>query len=328
MKEVSRLGLTFDDVVLVPQYSEIVSRDDVSTRVEIAENITLEVPIIAANMDSITEVAMAIAMDRVGGLGIIHRFMNPEQIKTSVRQLVEADVKYPAISIGLNTDIEFVKHLVKQGARIICLDVAHGDHRRVEEYIKLLSPELKNKAAIIAGNVATSSGACNLRVAGANIIKVGIGGGSFCTTRVQTGCGVPQFTAICDTAGWNTIADGGIRTSGDIMKALGAGARAVMIGNLFAGTDEAASPTLYRGSASRTAQEQWKGQNPVYIEGESDRPVTSKGPVAGVVEKLMAGVRSGMSYIGAKDMEEVPKCAEFMQVTSAGYQEGLPHGAK
>jgi len=324
-----RTGLTFDDVTIIPKYSEISSRDNVSTKTELCEGIELDVPIISANMDSISGVEMCIAMDRIGGLGILHRFMDPEMIEDSVRRMVKADVKYPAVSVGLNTSIEFVKHLVKLGAKIVCLDVAHGHHARVVRYLKQLTPELYGKASIIAGNVATTKGARCLISEGIQVVKVGIGSGSHCTTRVNTGCGVPQVTAVLDIAmEFNCIADGGIRNSGDITKALACGAKAVMIGNLFAGTDEAAMPDTYRGMASRVAQEQWKKDSPIYIEGENSYTVERIGPAKNVVDNLIAGVRSGMSYVGASNLEELRENAEFMQVTHAGYIEGTPHGKR
>jgi len=333
-------GLTFDDVLLVPQYSEIQSRDEVITTTRIG-HLTIAVPIISANMDTVTDVIMSDAMAEAGALGILHRgvptakAMKPLTDYCIVHQMSLEKTRIPSIGLG-DEWFNRAGTLRSLGAQSICVDVAHGHHLEVFKMVRRLK-EL-GFANIIAGNVATYRGFNQLFRAGANVIKVGIGPGSMCTTRIQTGHGMPQLSAIleCSMAAQNIrsdgqnvylIADGGIRNSGDIVKALAAGADAVMLGQLLAGCKETPNLTkskngrIYRGCASFAAQQ----ENPMYIEGE-ETWIQDRGPVAKVLDKLMAGVRSGMSYSGARTIAELQEIAEFMEVSSNAVTENGAHG--
>ena len=337
-------GITFDDVLLVPGYNGIRSRQSVSTDVSLgsAENpIALRIPIISANMDTITGPDMALAMARLGGLGILHRFMSIEQAVTDYRRVRE--VGQVAVSIGVSGDaMERAEALVSAGAEILCVDVAHGHSKMVNQTIRELRDKYGENLCIIAGNVATYAGADYLAAAGADVIKVGIGPGSVCTTRIKTGYGVPQLSAIldCRKVDRPIIADGGIRVPGDAVKALAAGAACIMLGGMLAGTDETPGARVertgeggkksyvkvFRGMASREAQEDfmgamadWKTAEGISIE------VPARGPVTSVISDVMGGIRSGMTYCGAKDLKELQRKAQFMEVSGASISEGLPH---
>lgn len=328
--------LSFDDALLVPGFSEIKSRKfvDVST---VLAGLSLEIPIISANMDTVTDVGMALAMKRLGGLGIMHRYASTSTILSWIDQF---DDKREAIpSIGFD-DFEKALCYADAGITTVCIDVAHGHHQRMTKLI----PRLKDVGLnVIAGNVATFSGAMFLAALGADVIKVGIGPGSVCTTRVVTGHGVPQLTAIMDAAAVKNeypnvgiIADGGIRSSGDGVKALAAGADALMLGGLLAGTDETPGNIrfidnkklkVYRGMASRRAQQDFRGYVSGTPEGE-ETFVDARGPVKDILVEFVAGLKSGLSYTGASNLQQLKEMAQWIQVTSAGYKEGLPHGLK
>jgi len=330
-------GLTFDDVLLVPQYSDIQSRNEVITVTRLG-NLIIDVPIVSANMDSVTGLEMSDAMAAAGALGILHRGVPSDEVMKIIPDRHSAGVlevtRIPSIGLGEKW-LNRAQVLRKHGVQSICVDVAHGHHQAVFKMVSRLK-ELGFEN-IIAGNVATYWGFKQLFGAGVNIIKVGIGPGSMCTTRVQTGHGMPQLSAIleCATAvkilrseGKNVylIADGGIRNSGDIVKALAAGADAVMLGQLLAGCKETPNLTgskdgrVYRGCASFSAQE-----NPMYVEG-METWVQDQGPVAKVLNKLMAGVRSGMSYSGARTIAELQEMAEFIEASPSTVIENGAHG--
>ncbi len=320
----------FDDVLLVPQYSEIESRKDIDISTEIA-GINLNIPIISANMDSVTEDIMAQAMYECGGLGILHRYSNFEKIFKQIEYL-NANKVFPIPSIGVNDlDKKFIEELCKRSKieelsiiSTVCIDIAHGNCKRTEEMIRLLKDLLFK---VIAGNVATLDGAIDLVEAGADVIKVGIGPGSLCTTRIVTGSGVPQLSAIMDVChikkqnpNVKIIADGGIKNSGDIVKALAAGADAVMIGRLFAGCKETPGEVVrgkkvYRGMASYSAQMDYNGEVHGTPEGEAIF-VDAKGSVKDIVKQLSDGIRSGLSYSGASNIKELQKKAYFIKVSS------------
>lgn len=333
-----REGLTFDDVLLEPKLTTIAHRDEVSVSTSITGGLyPLKMPIISANMDSITGYEMALAMYKLGGLGIIHRFYKTiaDQVNV-VKCLKLSGVSTIAVSTGINnSQLDYAK-LADAGANLFCLDVAHAHSTHVANHIKHNINELHGDFdfQVMAGNIATAEAVRMLLDCHINIFKVGIGPGSLCTTRIQTGCGVPQLTALDDVVNelekyrgiYGVIADGGIRTSGDIVKALAIGANAVMIGRLFAGTDEAEMPNTYRGMASRQAQKEWKTTDPKYIEGESIEVPVKQGPVKNVVEKLIAGLRSGMSYTGSRNLGELKNNASFIRITNAGLIESHPHG--
>ncbi len=347
-----RVGLTFDDVLLVPQRSEIRSRKDVSVTSRLTKNIELDIPIVAANMDTVCETDMAVAIARLGGIGIIHRFMPPELQADMVGKVKAEDLRVGA-AIGTDRDaIDRSADLAESGVDVLVLDIAHGHAEHAIDLLTELKSRLPN-VDVIAGNVATRAGAEDLVAAGADGIKVGVGPGGVCTTRLVAGVGVPQLTAIADCAGTPlldadgnlvpVIADGGIRGSGDMAKALGAGASTVMIGSLFAGTKESPgeveqSPTglvkRVRGMASfealeARAQRQGELVDREYFEQRAPEGVEGtvpyRGSVTKVVARMLAGLRSGMSYSNATTMAEFWANAEFIQVTANGVRENQPH---
>jgi IMP dehydrogenase len=479
-----KVGLTFDDVLLVPKFSAISSRREVVTASRFSRRIKLNIPIVSANMDTVTESSMAIAMARLGGLGVIHRFMTVEEevrevakVKRSEGVVIEDPVtlgpersvkdasdvmaerqvggivivdggkkvlglvtrrdidfeddllrkisavmtprkdlvtaprgvglddakqilhrnkveKLPLIDrkgrlCGLITSKDIMKikqfpmatkdgkgrlrvaaavgvkgdrilrarKLLDAGADALVVDIAHGHSEHAIETVKRIKNELGD-VEVVAGNVATSRGTLDLIRAGADSVKVGVGAGSVCVTRVVTGFGVPQLTAIIDSAkaakaeGIPIIGDGGIRNPGDVTKAIAGGASTVMIGSLLAGTEESPGPTilregirykLTRGMASLAAsvdrrvreggrhaeteelvEEAIEEGVPEGVEGL----IPYKGGVEEVVGELLGGLRSGMSYSGASSIAELQKSAEFMRITSAGYKESLPHDIK
>lgn len=307
--------LTFDDVLLVPQYSEIDSRSEIDTSTKIG-GLKLRVPIISANMDTITGVEMAEAMGQSGGAGILHRYQKADQVVSSLRLLKE--VGEPGIpSVGVQVDDKAKARTYRDFTRHICVDVAHGDTKATMEMVDFLRNTL-GYDTVIAGNVVTLEAAKRLEKAGANVIKVGVGPGSVCTTRSVTGHGYPQFSAIMEIAGagcYDVIADGGLKNSGDIVKALGAGAAAVMTGSLFAGCPETLGGTEYRGMASPEAQIEFRGRiSNRMAEGVAVK-VPVKSPVAVVMAELAGGVRSGFSYSGARNLQEFQECATFVKVS-------------
>ncbi|MEW6732234.1 MAG: guanosine monophosphate reductase [Acidobacteriota bacterium] len=334
-------GLTFDDVLLIPNYNGIRSRQDVTTE-SVLGNKTFEIPVISSNMDTITGIAMANCMASLGGLGILHRFMTIEQ---NIQELRKANDKTRlGVSIGVGEPgLERAEALIAEGAEIVCVDVAHGHAKLVNQTIRKLRQRYKDNIVIIAGNVATYAGADYLAAAGADVIKVGIGGGSVCTTRIKTGFGVPQLSAImmCRQVDRVLIADGGIRTPGDAVKALAAGASFVMLGGMLAGTLETPGEAKvrhtadgrevpvksFRGMASREAQEdfmgsmaEWKTAEGIAIE------VPLRGSAVDVIRDVVGGIRSGMTYAGAATLKDLQRKAQFMLISSAGVHESMAHG--
>lgn len=467
-------GLTFDDVLLVPKRSPIVSRSQTNLRTKLSRNITLNIPIISANMDTVTESGMAIALAREGGIGIIHRFMTIEdqvdeilKVKRSesvmieqpytvkpdltvaeakkamaefsvsgllveegdkllgiitrrditfeknnklkVSELMTKDVvtakagitidqakeilhnkrieKLPVIDdkkhiVGLITSKDILKMdqyphaskdrkgrllvgaavgvkgdylerteaLLEAGADIIVVDIAHGHSENAINTVHMIKKAFPS-CELIAGNVATGEGSRDLIKAGVDAIKVGVGSGSICITRVVTGSGVPQLTAVIDSVkvardyGVPIVSDGGIRNSGDITKALAAGASSVMIGSLFGGTDESPGKTLvkngkkykmYRGMASFYASlgRKYREAGPQVVDSDDlndyvpegvEAMVPYKGSVVEIIRQMAGGLRSGLSYCGAKTIPEMQNNAEFIKITSAGYIESQSH---
>lgn len=467
------LGLTFDDVLLVPRRSPVESRAEVDTRTKLARGIELAVPIVSANMDAVTESEMAIAMAREGGLGIIHRFLPVDQQVAEVRRVkraesivieqpytirpdqtlreavafleehgsagllvvqdgrlvgivtardllfeedldrpvrevmtprerlvtappgismeeakrilhahrveklplvdgdgrlvglvtsrdIRARSQYPhatkdergrlrvGAAVGVRGDyLERAAALVEEGVDVLVVDVAHGHSEAVLRAVRTLRRRFP-EVPIVAGNVATAEGTVDLIEAGADAVKVGVGPGSTCTTRVVTGAGVPQLSAILECAraarprGVPIIADGGIRSSGDITKALAAGASAVMLGNLLAGTEESPGATVirngrqyktYRGMASLWATARRRSLDSPVDEEDIGQIVAEgiealvpyRGKVADVLRQLVGGLRSGMSYCGARTIPELWENARFVRITPAGLRESLPH---
>lgn len=333
-------GLTYDDVLIVPTRSDVKSRRDPNLETRLTKKTTMEIPIVAANMDTVTESGMMIAMHQMKGVGILHRFMSiPDQL-AEVDKAKKAGVTHLAASIGVNGDWkERAEALVKAGVHILTVDIAHGHSTSMMETMKWVKDRYAN-VELIAGNVATPEGALELIQAGADALKVGIGPGSMCTTRIITGCGVPQLTAValCAEVAREhkvpVIADGGVKTSGDIVKALAAGADTVMLGSMLAGTletpgDLKQGKKAYRGMASKAAQVSWRGEVPEGMAPEGvATQVNVKGHVRDVVMEICGGIRSGMSYVNATTIQEIRLNARFIEMSTAGYLESHAHGAK
>lgn len=333
-------GLTFDDVLIIPKKSEVKSRRDPSLKSKLTKTKTLDMPVLSANMDTVTEAKMAIAMHQMGGLGILHRFMNVDQQVSEVAQVKAAGAQIISASIGVNADFkERAAAIVKAGVNLMTIDIAHGHSVLMMDTLKWLKDSFPG-LEVIAGNLATPDAAIDLIEAGADAIKVGIGPGSMCTTRIITGAGVPQLTAIAlcaeaaESYGVPVIADGGIRTSGDMVKAFAAGADIIMLGSMLSGTIETPGDIVngkkqYRGMASKKAQISWRGDMPQGMapEGESTF-VTVKGHVTDVIHELAGGIRSGMSYVNATTIEEIRQKATFMEMSSNGISESRAHGVR
>ncbi len=351
-EKVVLLGLTYDDVLLLPDASNVIP-SEVNTTTRLTRTIELKVPILSSAMDTVTESAMAIAMAKAGGIGIIHRNL---AVEAQVENVIEAK-KFGVVgaAVGVGEDgFARASALIESGVDVIVVDTAHGHHNGVLEsvaWIKKNFPLIQ----VIGGNVATRAGAQALINAGVDAVKVGVGPGSICTTRVVAGVGVPQVTAIieahkaCFAAGIPLIADGGLQYSGDIAKAIVAGADTVMLGSLLAGCDESPGELIevngrkfkdYRGMGSLGAM-QSRGEQKSYskdrymqddvlaedklvpegIEGK----VAYRGPVSTVIHQLVGGLRSGMGYAGASDIAALQERGQLIQITSAGLQESHPH---
>ena len=351
-------ALTYDDIQLVPSYSEIKSRQIISLSTLLSRRYGLLRPIVASPMDTICGEEMAYKMMLLGGVGCIHRFMSIEEQSKIVSNLKfriygegfggpfedwgvmyddwHADIPYVPImaAIGVNeNDKERAKALVDSGANVLLIDVAHGHHKNVIEMVEWCKANLKSDVDIIAGNIATAEAAIDLERAGADGLRVGIGGGSLCTTRIKTGFGIPNVTSlqnVLNVAKVPVMADGGIRSSGDIAKALALGASNVMLGSLLAGTDEAPGMIIekpnglykrYRGAASLETK-LTHGQEARNVEGEST-VVPYKGGVKFIVNGLIDGVKSALSYAGASNLSEFKP--DYVEVTNAGLNEAKPH---
>ena len=360
-----REALTFDDVLLVPKESDILPKD-VNLERKLTKKITLKIPLISSPMDTITEHKMAIAMALCGGLGVVHKNMPLEmQAKEveSVKNFNEIENKnlssvdkngklLVAAAIGISEDrYKRIEKIIEAGVDIIVIDTAHGHSQNVLKAIKEIK-KLYSDIDVIAGNIATSEGAKALIDAGVDAIKIGIGAGSICTTRIIAGIGVPQLTAILDASqiakknNVGSIADGGIKYSGDIVKAFAVGADAIMAGGLFSSTYEAPGDVIiidgkkykpYRGMGSVGAMIQ--GSKDRYFQSEvinkskfvpeGIEGVTEyKGHVADVIYQIIGGVRAGMGYVGAKNIDELQEKAEFVKITNQGLAESHVHDVK
>lgn len=336
------VGLTYDDVLLMPRHCEITSRTIPNLETRLTKNKTMRIPFISANMDTVTGQEMAKKMAELGGHGILHRFMTTEEQAMAVKELIKLRGTVENLHIGASVGVKEegmrrADALVDAGVEILTLDIAHGDSvmmLETLEYIKKTHAHID----VIAGNVAMPDGVARFISAGADAVKVGIGPGSMCTTRIITGCGVPQLTAVslcvAEARKHNipVIADGGIKTSGDIVKAFAAGADSVMLGSMLAGTLETPGEIKggmkkYRGMASKDAQVSWRGnmQKGMAAEGES-RMIPCKGSVENVIDELAGGVRSGMTYLNANTIAEIHTNALFMEMSSNGITESRPHG--
>ena len=334
-----RTGLSYGDVLLVPKRSPVDSRSDIDLSTPLTPTVELDTPLVSAAMDTVTEAALAIELARSGGFGVLHRFLTPEEQAEQVKQVKAADEQVGA-AVGINEDyVARSAAVIAAGVDALVVDVAHGHLDRALDAVETLADEFPD-TDIIAGNVATPAGVEDLAAAGADCVKVGIGPGSHCTTRKVAGAGVPQLTAVddCATAAEDldvTIcADGGIRTSGDAVKALMAGADTVMLGSLFAGTEEAPGAvvevdgTRYkrsRGMATTAAAEDRDDkQNNVSADEGVEALTPYKGSVTAVAEEFCAGIRSGLSYCGGHTIATARDKAEFIRVgQSAKEREGF-----
>jgi len=341
-----KTGLTFNDVLLVPKKGIVSSRSEINTRSRLTKKLFLDIPIMSASSDTVTESAMAIALAEEGGIGIIHRFLTiPEQV-VEVKKVKEKKLLVGA-AIGIkNGYMERCAALLEAGVDVLSMDIAHAYSDNALQVIC----EIKQKfpeAELIVGNLATSEGAEAVIQAGADAVKVGVGPGSTCSTRIVTGAGVPQITAVmdcidvCRKNNVPLIADGGIQSSGDIAKALAAGASSVMCGNLFAGMDESPGVIIekngkkyktYRGMASKSATVEYykkngdcMGMEKLLMPEGVHAMIEYNGSARDAIKKLAAGLRSGISYCGAKDIIGMQKNAEFIRITAAGYRESAPH---
>jgi len=331
----SKQAITFDDVLLVPAYNHYESRRLVDTSMtDRTGKLTLSLPVMSSNMDTITESGMANFMASKGGIGVLHRFMSIEENIVEFKKCLSNVF----VSIGCSqAELERAKALYDAGATYFCIDVAHAHAHYVGKTLKSLRELLPN-ACIMAGNVATYAGADYLASCGADIIKAGIGGGSVCSTRIKTGFGIPMVTCIqeCARSDRSIVADGGIRTAGDIVKALAFGADFVMIGGMLAGTGvtpgevitkaDGSKVKAYRGMASREAQEDFMGNMPEWKTAEGvSTEVKYRDDQELILADIIGGLRSGLTYAGASTIRELQRKLDYVITTPAGRIESLPH---
>jgi len=331
--------LSFDDVLLVPGYSDIESRSQVDIGNNLDDNIRLSLPVISSPMDTVTEEHMCLAMANAGGMGIIHRYNTiEEQAGIAERIFVYNLDAAVGAAIGMTGDyMERPMALCNAGVSVLCIDVAHGHHIMMERCLKNLKQHFGDSVHIMAGNVATLEGFDALASWGADSIRVGIGGGSICSTRLVSGHGVPTFQSILDisktTYDSKIIADGGIKTTGDMVKALAAGADFVIVGSMLAGTKETPGEILsstngkkykvYRGMASSNAQRNWRGKSST-PEGISTT-VSYKGSVDSILQDFAGGIRSGLSYTGVRNLEGLRSKSTFIRQSNASQLESSTH---
>lgn len=333
-------AITFDDVLLVPAYNHWESRRvvDISMH-DRSGKLTLGLPLMSSNMDTITGVAMADFMGDNKAIGVLHRFMSIDENVSMLKKC-----RHPTfVSIGCSEkELERTEALRDAGASLFCIDVAHAHAKYVGRTLKSVRSILGRDACIMAGNVATYAGADYLASCTADIIKVGIGGGSVCTTRIKTGFGIPSLSSIreCAKVDRSIVADGGIRTPGDIVKALAFGADFVMLGSMLAGT----SPTpgevfartdnagvqikykVYRGMASSEVQDEYHGG---MTEWKTAEGISVEVPYRDNEDKIIAdiigGLRSGLTYGGANDIRQLQRKLDYVLVTPAGRIESMAH---
>jgi IMP dehydrogenase len=341
-------ALTFDDVTLTPKYSEILP-SEVDTSIKLTENLKLKIPLLSSAMDTVTESRMAIAIAKSGGIGVIHRNLS---IKKQIEEIkkVKKNKLLVGAAVGAGPhEHQRAKEILKEGLDLIVVDTAHGHTKKVSEIIKLIKKIKDKKTALCAGNIATPEAAKFLLKLGVDIVKVGIGPGSICTTRLVAGIGVPQLSAILSVRNGirnknvKIIADGGIKYSGDLAKAFAAGADAVMIGSLFAGTDEAPGKiikkngklfksfrgmgsvgAMNKGSADRYFQLKQKDISKYVPEGVEGF-AKYKGNISDILYKLIGGLRSSMGYLGSKQIKYLRNKPKFVKITKAGFYESMVH---
>lgn len=347
------IGLTFDDVLLIPQESDVQpSAVELSTK--LTKRLSLRMPLLSSAMDTVTEASMAIAMAEAGGLGVLHRNCTIEEqvrmvknvkgstLTTKRSNLSRAD-RVVGAAVGPH-DLDRARALDRAGVDVLVVDCAHAHKPDIREDARMIKKAVR--AQLVVGNIATAA-AARFLLPVADALKVGVGPGSICTTRIVAGIGVPQLTAIMDVAAAAkrakvpVIADGGIRSSGDIVKSLAAGASAVMLGGMFAGTDESPGKLVtisgkkykvYRGMGSQAAMKKGKSTDRYFQKGASkyvpegvEGMVGYKGPVSEVIFQLLGGLRSGMGYVGARTIAELQHRSEFIRITDAGRRESHPH---
>ena len=341
-------ALTFDDVTLAPKYSNILP-SEVDTSIILTKFLKLKIPLLTSAMDTVTESKMAIAIAKAGGIGIIHRNLNIKKQVEEIKKVKKQKLLVGAAVGAGSNELARAKAILKEGINMIVVDTAHGHTKKVSEMIKFIKKEKNSKTALCAGNIATAEAARYLDKLGVDIIKVGIGPGSICTTRLVAGIGVPQLTAILNVRNAikkskvKIISDGGIKYSGDLAKAFAAGADAVMIGSLFAGTDEtpgklikkngklfksfrgmASVGAMNKGSADRYFQSKQK-DNSKYVPEGVEGLAKYKGKVDKVIFKLVGGLRSSMGYLGSKQIKYLRKKPQFIKITKAGFYESMVH---
>ena len=341
-------ALTFDDVTLVPKYSEILP-SEVDTSIILTSHLRLKIPLLSSAMDTVTESRMAIAIANAGGLGIIHRNLEISKQLLEIKK-VKAKKLLVGAAVGAGpNEFKRAEAILKENVNMIVVDTAHGHTKKVSEIIKFIKKNKNKKTALCAGNIATAQAAKFLLNLGVDIIKVGIGPGSICTTRLVAGIGVPQLSAILNVRNGlknkniKVISDGGIKYSGDLAKAFAAGADAVMIGSLFAGTDETPGKlikkngklfksfrgmgsvgAMNKGSADRYFQSKQKDTSKYVPEGVEGF-AKYKGKVENIIFKLIGGLRSSMGYLGSKQIKNLRDKPQFVKITKAGFYESMVH---
>ena len=341
-------ALTFDDVILAPNYSDILP-SEVDTKTALSKNLTLEIPLLSSAMDTVTESKMAITIAKAGGIGVIHRNLDIKKQIFEIKKVKSKKLKVGAAVGAGPKEILRAEAILKEKVDLIVVDTAHGHTKKVAEIIKKIRKKKSSKTTLCAGNIATAEAAKFLIKLGVDIIKVGIGPGSICTTRLVAGIGVPQLTAIIDAKKGiknkkvSIISDGGVKFSGDIAKALAAGADAVMIGSLFAGTSETPGKlikkngqlyksfrgmgsvgAMNKGSADRYFQKIQKDVSKYVPEGVEGL-VKFKGSVKNIIYKLIGGLKSSMGYLGSKKIINLRKKSKFVKITKAGFYESMVH---
>ena len=341
-------ALTFDDVTLAPKYSEILP-SEVNTSVNLTKNLKLQIPLLSSAMDTVTESDMAIAIAKAGGIGVIHRNLDIKKQVLEIKKVKKYKLLIGAAVGASIAEFDRAKAILKEGVDLIVVDTAHGHTKKVGEIVKYIKKIKAKNTALCAGNIATPEAAKFLIKLGVDIIKVGIGPGSICTTRLVAGIGVPQLSAILSVRNGiknkniKIISDGGIKYSGDLAKAFAAGADAVMIGSLFAGTDETPGKlikkngklfksfrgmgsvgAMNKGSADRYFQTKQKDTSKYVPEGVEGF-VKYKGDVGSIIFKLIGGLKSSMGYLGSKEIVKLRNKPQFVKITKAGFYESMVH---
>ena len=341
-------ALTFDDVTLVPKYSEILP-SEVDTSIKLTESLKLKIPLLSSAMDTVTESKMAIAIAKAGGLGVIHRNLDIKKQVLEIRKVKKNNLIVGAAVGAGPSEFKRAEAILRENINMIVVDTAHAHTKKVSEIIRFIKRKKNKRTALCAGNIATPEAAKFLLKLGVDVIKVGIGPGSICTTRLVAGIGVPQLSAILSVRHGiknkdvKIISDGGIKYSGDLAKAFAAGADAVMIGSLFAGTDETPGKLIKRngkyfksfrgmgsvgamnkGSADRYFQTKQKDISKYVPEGV-DGYAKYKGNVDNIIYKLIGGLRSSMGYLGSKQIKHLRNKPKFVKITKAGFYESMVH---